>query len=426
MEKVDSNKQELQRVLASHLFMEAPGQCKLLAYLAEKTFDGTADNLKEYSIGIELFSKPESYSPQADPSVRVQTSRLRSRLEEYYRTEGANSDIVIRLPKGTFKLAFERRRGDHELPGDATEGSKLSSLYVRVKRFPWRRWGGGTTLLILLSGLIYQSFLVRQLKQEVQQSKPAPHVARLWQPLLASSRPLALVVGMPLWIRLRGGYYRHISVSSPADIPHSKTVQELFRLAGEDPVRIEYGFNGLGETMQTFLLGRMFQAARKPVNINRSNTLSWEELRSHDVVLLGSSKANPHLRDMQILVNYRLVRGGIEVLNPAGGEPRLYEPTWNQREEVVADYAVIARLPGICGNGFKMIVGDASPAGNWAAAEAMTDPRLARQLVAHMANAQGELPELFELIVHAEFQSQVPVKIRYVTHKVVTRAQAAR
>ena len=99
------------------------------------------------------------------------------------------------------------------------------------------------------------------------------------------------MVGMPVWMRLGGGYYRHISVNSPADIPDAAVVQRLFRLAGEKPDRIEYGFNGFGETVDTFLLGRLFLAARKPVTITRSNALSWDELRSQDVVLLGSSKS---------------------------------------------------------------------------------------------------------------------------------------
>jgi hypothetical protein len=132
------------------------------------------------------------------------------------------------------------------------------------------------------------------------------------------------------------------------------------------------------------------------------------------------------MRDMPMMENYRLVRGGIEVLKPAEGEPSAYHPTLNEKEETVADYAVVARLPGIGGNGYITILGAESTAGNWAAAEAMTDPRMAQQLVASMTDAQGNLPEFFELIVHAEFQALVPVKISYVRHKVLTRKQSAK
>jgi hypothetical protein len=56
----------------------------------------------------------------------------------------------------------------------------------------------------------------------------------------------------------------------------------------------------------------------------------------------------------------------------------------------------------------------------------MTDPRMAQQLVANMSDAQGNLPEFFELIVRAEFQALVPVKIAYVTHKVLARKQSSK
>ena len=237
---------------------------------------------------------------------------------------------------------------------------------------------------------------------------------------------MTLVVGMPVWMRLGGGYYRHISVNSPADIPDAAVVQRLFRLAGEKPDRIEYGFNGFGETVDTFLLGRLFLAARKPVTITRSNALSWDELRSQDVVLLGSSKSNPHLRDLPILVNYRLVRGGIQVLHPQAGEPEWYRPTLNAKEETVADYAIVARLPGIGGNGYITVLGAESTGGNWAAADMVTDPRQAQQLVSRLADSRGNLPELFELILRAEFQSMVPVKIEYVTHRLITRRLPSR
>ncbi len=421
-------RRQLQEVLASRLFSDAPVQRKLLGYLAEKAFEGTSDELKEYSIGVELFQKAESYSPQVDPSVRVQTNRLRGRLEEYFRTEGAEADTILRLPKGNFTIVFEPRHletGSKPAEPVAAEEPALESPPAPTfRRQRWTRLLLVTSVAVLLAVVVYQGVVIRGITQEVNQSRLDPAVERLWRPLIASQRPLVLVIGMPLWLRLRGGYFRDSDVNSPADIPNSAVVQKLFKIAGETPNRPEYGFNGLGETLQTFLLGRLFLAAHKQVTVARSNTLSWEELRSQDAILLGSSKSNPHLRDMSFLVNYRLVPGGIQVLHPGKGEPERYRPTLNAQEETVADYAIVARLPGIGGNGYIMVLGAESTAGNWAAAEMMTDPHEARQVVARMANASGEVPELFELILRAEFRSLVPVKIEYVTHHVISRRTA--
>ena len=66
----------------------------LLSYLVDKTLDGSAGSLKEYTIGVEAFGKPASYNPQEDASVRVQIGRLRQKLEDYYRTEGARDVLA--------------------------------------------------------------------------------------------------------------------------------------------------------------------------------------------------------------------------------------------------------------------------------------------------------------------------------------------
>src|SRR5437660_6274813 len=87
------------RILHSSAFRGRDSLKRLLAYLVERTLDGSADELKEYAIGIDLFHKQEGYDPQQDGSVRQNIGKLRQKLEEYYRSEG-NGDLVrIELPK---------------------------------------------------------------------------------------------------------------------------------------------------------------------------------------------------------------------------------------------------------------------------------------------------------------------------------------
>ncbi|MBZ5627161.1 MAG: tetratricopeptide repeat protein [Acidobacteriia bacterium] len=68
--------------------------------------------LKEYVIGVEVFDKPESFDPKSDPIVRVQAGRLRSRLKEYYNSEGIADTVVIELTqRGYAPVAYERSIG---------------------------------------------------------------------------------------------------------------------------------------------------------------------------------------------------------------------------------------------------------------------------------------------------------------------------
>ena len=100
---------QIQRILQSKAFRTSEIHRTLLSYLAEKSVSGTADGLKEYTVGLDVFAKPDSYDPRQESTVRMHVARLRQKLGEYYRTEGVDDPIFVDLPKGGFKLTFEPR-----------------------------------------------------------------------------------------------------------------------------------------------------------------------------------------------------------------------------------------------------------------------------------------------------------------------------
>jgi hypothetical protein len=103
---------EFQRVLESESFRNSDSLRRLLSYLAERSLNHTADDLKEYVIGVDVFEKPPSYDPQKDASVRVQISRLRQKIDEYNKGEGSGDPYRLVLPKGHFTIRFEPRQSE--------------------------------------------------------------------------------------------------------------------------------------------------------------------------------------------------------------------------------------------------------------------------------------------------------------------------
>src|SRR5205823_640006 len=79
---------EIKRILHSQTFRNAEVLRVLLRFLGEKSMSGEADQLKEYTIGIDALGKPSTYDPRQDSGVRIQVGRLRQKLAEYYRLEG--------------------------------------------------------------------------------------------------------------------------------------------------------------------------------------------------------------------------------------------------------------------------------------------------------------------------------------------------
>jgi len=99
---------QLAQILRSPAFSNAPSLSRLLRHLVEHALRGSADQLKEYSLGVEVFDRGENFDPRTDTIVRVQARQLRSKLQEYYRGEGRADPIVIEVPKGHYVAHFRR------------------------------------------------------------------------------------------------------------------------------------------------------------------------------------------------------------------------------------------------------------------------------------------------------------------------------
>ena len=99
-------RRHLERVLASGSLSSSPRLSQFLRYVVEKSLTGATDELKEYTVGVEVFDRGDSFDPRTDTIVRVQARRLRLKLEEYYRAEGRSEPVRIEVPKGGYTPYF--------------------------------------------------------------------------------------------------------------------------------------------------------------------------------------------------------------------------------------------------------------------------------------------------------------------------------
>jgi TolB-like protein/Tfp pilus assembly protein PilF len=88
------------------LFAKGQKQGRFLSYVVEKALTGGEAALREYEIGLDVYGRGHLYDPKSDPIVRVEASRLRSKLREYYSTAGAGEPFRIELPKGRYVPQF--------------------------------------------------------------------------------------------------------------------------------------------------------------------------------------------------------------------------------------------------------------------------------------------------------------------------------
>ena len=102
---------ELDRIFLSEAFTNAGRMKRFLQYVVDQSFHGKDDELSEYSIGLRVYDRDESFDPRLDSIVRVDAARLRSKLREFYDSEGRGNPIRIEIPKGGYKAIFHKRKG---------------------------------------------------------------------------------------------------------------------------------------------------------------------------------------------------------------------------------------------------------------------------------------------------------------------------
>ncbi len=108
--------EQLRRIESSAGFRGSARLQRFLRIAIERTLAGQTDQLKEYAVGRDVFQRGERYDPRTDSIVRVEARRLRSKLRQYYQTEGASDPVVIRFPRGSYVPEFARAGQMEEEP----------------------------------------------------------------------------------------------------------------------------------------------------------------------------------------------------------------------------------------------------------------------------------------------------------------------
>lgn len=143
---------ELQRVIASPGLARSPQLAKFLKYIVEAKLAGNEAGIKAYAVAVDVFGRPATFDPQADPIVRVQARRLRAALDAYYLESAPNSRIRIYLPVGGYVPEFE---SVGEAPADDT--ARHSLLRESRGRSPAAAWlseaGVILALVVVVLGL---------------------------------------------------------------------------------------------------------------------------------------------------------------------------------------------------------------------------------------------------------------------------------
>jgi adenylate cyclase len=141
----------IERIVDSPDFEASERAARFLRYVVEETLQGRSDQIKAFSIGVDVFGRDESFDPQYDPAVRIEAARLRRALEHYYLLSGKNDPILIDIPKGSYVPTFAKKD---------TDGAAAPKHRMRSIRNRWWLLAPLVLVLILTAGWVQFRHLV--------------------------------------------------------------------------------------------------------------------------------------------------------------------------------------------------------------------------------------------------------------------------
>jgi len=422
--EVQAARAQVERIFQSKAFRNSDLLRHLLSYLVDASLAGTADELKEYTVAVDALGKPSSYDPRHESAVRMQVGRLRQKLAEYYRTEGAEDPVVVDLPKGGFRVLFEPRAAfgqEHAAPADEP---------VRARPRHRERWLVAA-LGVAIAALAAATLLAvhyRRAELALAKAEPAvpwtPEIQQLWAPILSSTRPLVVCVATPLSVPLPGyGFVREFSVNDWDDVPKSKGIAALREALHAQTVQPTFGYTGVGTATAAVLLGQFLGARQKSLVVTRANLLSLPELMEENVIFLGPLTGDREIRALRVDQEILLEPGGIRNLHPRPGEPSFIPEATGapgRKEDSLDTYSLISRVPGLRGKGEILSLSGNQISSVMAGAQALTDPSVAKMLVSKLRKPDGTMPQYFQVVLRVRSMDGVPTDISYMLHRELT------
>ena len=127
--------QQLAKILESRVFKKSERMRRFLRYIVEMTLAGKQSEVAEYSLGLEVYDRTDEFDPRLNSIVRVDAARLRSKLREYYETEGKDDLVHIEIPKGTYIPVVSNEKFARSFDNDSEAFVRRTGKAIAVMPF---------------------------------------------------------------------------------------------------------------------------------------------------------------------------------------------------------------------------------------------------------------------------------------------------
>jgi hypothetical protein len=345
-------REQLERILASPLFTSSKRYPGLLRYVVEHALDNPSCELKERTIGIEVFGREPSYDTNHDPVVRTSAVEVRKRLLQYYQEPSHINELRIELVVGSYVPRFH-------FAAEPPTSQPLVAVIPRAPEVPTRNitWTRGIAWKTAAVGAL---LLITAAVIWLGPWHTASAADLFWEPLWDTKDPVL--------IGLSGGPQQNPpDAALKADSP---TLNQLFR------ARSEYVAMGDAAAMAHILAN--LKSRGKPFTLVYDSTIQLTELKNGPAILIGPVNRwiNLMAKDMRFTIERDEPVTRSWVSDRQHPERRDWSIQINAPASSIAEaYAVVSRVWNPVTGKFMVSISGLSAYATSAAGEFISDPK---------------------------------------------------
>jgi hypothetical protein len=355
--------QQLERLLQNPHFHKSKRFPVFLKFVVTEALAGRADNLKERTVGIEVFGKDPGYDTTDDPIVRVTAGEIRKRIAQYYQEPGHEHEIRVLLPPGSYAPQFcfpeeaKAAANPQPLPLEAVLPQQPTTSVVPKPVTSRRKLVAALVLLVAAvgAGLAWRALHPSAMEQ-------------FWAPFVKSPDPVLFCIADQ-------SQYSTISLRDAANPLHETTLNDHMITVIIDDISPLVNIAGL---LQTY--GRTYR-------VQGATATTLTDLRRSPSIFIGAYDNGWTLRltaplRFHFANNAEMTRFWIEDRNQPNKQNWLLERS-HQDTGTYKDYAIVARLLDPNTDRFVVVAAGIARGGTVAAGEFLVDTHhldeLARQ-----------------------------------------------
>lgn len=418
-------REHLREVLESPAFRGSRRCQQFLQHIVEKAIGSHYDELKERTLGVELFGRSPAYDTGEDAIVRVTASDVRKRLHQFYAE--TTCTIRIEIPSGSYGPEFRRIAEatvapaslPPRVPAPAVEPEPLvAQVQPPPRKLPLIRYSlyVAAALALLVSVWMWRSH-----------GRLSPRNVLPWSDLFRHGRPVQVIFADPDISTIQELLGYQISLSEYANRQYVRQIESV----GPDLQHALRSLRGVNVPIVdagiALNIAGLAGASEERLKIHPARALQLGDIKTDDdFIFLGSPHSNPWATlfqdqmDFDFVYDTNLRQEVIRDRRARKGELSVYVPTargWDTGQA----YAVMAFVGNPSQNGHVLLLAGTNAEGTEAAGKLASNLDLLSRNLQKCGIDPAGPPVRFELLLQVHTMAGSPTTFEAIAcHQIQT------